>query len=211
VILYFAGPLTNLALAVRMDPEIVELTKALYIMGASSGGGFELNWWWDPEAVAIVMREPWPEIVVTSGEIGFTVTSSEQLMRRVVEAGGPFAEHIREFYLDYAPSPGLTQWSAMWDELAVAALIDPSIITKTETMWLDADISHGPSYGDTLVWTRPEDQLSFYLPYSGPGPINQAKWQGHKEPPAHLQPAEVQMKVDIEAFEKTFVELMSNP
>jgi inosine-uridine nucleoside N-ribohydrolase len=82
VVLYFAGPLTNLALAVRMDPGIVPLIRSLYIMGASSGGGFELNWWWDPEAAAIVMREPWPEIVITTGEIGFKAISSAQLMQR---------------------------------------------------------------------------------------------------------------------------------
>ena len=128
VVLYFAGPLTNLALAVRMDPEIVSLTKALYVMGASTGGGFELNWWWDPEAAAIVMREPWPEIVVTTGEIGFTMPSSADLMRRVVAGGGPFAEHVRALYLDYEPPPGLTQWSAMWDELAIAALDRKSVV-----------------------------------------------------------------------------------
>ena len=39
VVLYCAGPLTNIALAVRMDPGIVPLTKAIYIMGGSSTGG----------------------------------------------------------------------------------------------------------------------------------------------------------------------------
>ncbi len=209
VVLYFAGPLTNLALAVRMDPGIVPLVKSLYIMGASSGGGFELNWWWDPEAAAIVMREPWREIVVTTGEIGFSTFSSESLMRRVVEAGGPFTDHVRALYLEYQPSPGLSQWSAMWDELAVAALIDPSIITETKTMWLDVDITHGPKYGHTVVWTRPEGDLSFFLPYSGPEPMDAVKWQGHLEPPTHLQPATVQMKVDVERFEDKFVELMT--
>lgn len=209
VVLYFAGPLTNLALAVRMDPGIVALVKSLYVMGASSGGGFELNWWWDPEAAAIVMREPWREVVVTTGEIGFTVVSSEQLMRRVVEAGGPFAEHVQSLYLDYEPSDGLSQWSAMWDELAVAALIDPSVITETETMWLDVDITHGPKYGHTVVWSRPEGELSFFLPYSGPGPIDRSKWAELLEPPDHLVPATVQMEADIERFESLFVELMS--
>jgi hypothetical protein len=46
VVLYCAGPLTNVALAVRMDPTIVPLTKAIYIMGGSSQGGSELNWTW---------------------------------------------------------------------------------------------------------------------------------------------------------------------
>jgi inosine-uridine nucleoside N-ribohydrolase len=211
VVLYFAGPLTNLALAVRMDPGIVSLVKSLYIMGASSGGGWELNWWWDPEAVAIVMREPWREIVVTTGEIGFTVSSSERLMRRVVEQGGPFAEHIQSLYLDFDPPDGLSQWSAMWDELAVAALIDPSIITESRTMWLDVDISQGPKYGDTLVWERPEGPPSFFLPHSGPEAVDRDKWAGHWEPPEHLQPATVQMAVDIERFEDLFVDLMTDP
>lgn len=209
VVLYFAGPLTNLALAVRMDPGIVSLVKALYIMGASSSGGPELNWWWDPEAAAIVMRERWQKIVITTGEIGFKVSSSEQLMRRVVDRGGPFAEHVRSLYLDYEPYPGLSQWSAMWDELAVAALIDPSIITETRTLWLDVDITHGPKYGHTVVWAQPDGELSFFLPYSGPGPMDRSKWAQHLEPPAHLQPAEVQMEADIERFEDLFVELMS--
>jgi hypothetical protein len=46
VVLYCAGPLTNIALAIRMDPGIVPLTKAIYIMGGSSSGDAELNWWW---------------------------------------------------------------------------------------------------------------------------------------------------------------------
>lgn len=209
VVLYCAGPLTNLALAVRMDPGIVELTRALYVMGASSGGGFELNWWWDPEAAAIVMREPWREIVVTTGEIGFKVRSTAELMRRVVEAGGPFTEHVRSLYLDYEPPPNLSQWSAMWDEVAVAALIDPSIITETRTMWLDVDITRGPKYGHTVVWTRPPEVPTFFMSYSGPGPLDREAWARLLEPPAHLRPATVQMEVDRARFEDLFVELMS--
>ena len=106
VVLYCAGPLTNVALAVRMDPGIVPLTKALYVMGASSGGGFELNWWWDPEAAAIVMREPWREIVVTPGEAGAQPFTSEALMRRVVSSGGRLARHVQQVYLDVNPWPG---------------------------------------------------------------------------------------------------------
>jgi len=208
VVLYLAGPLTNLALAVRMDPGIVPLVKALYIMGASSGGGFELNWWWDPEAAAIVMREPWREVVVTTGEVGFKVISSERLMRRVVEAAGPFAEHVRSLYLDYEPPAGLSLWSAMWDELAVAALIDPSVITESKTMWLDVDITGGPKYGHTVVWSRPEGTPSFFLPHSGPAGVDPEAWAEHLEPPGHLCPATVQMEVDVERFEDLFVELM---
>lgn len=208
VVLYMAGPLTNLALAVRMDPGIVPLVKAVHIMGASTGGGFELNWWWDPEAATIVMREPWKEIVITPGEIGFQIVSNEAMMRRIVEAGGPLADHVREQYLEYEPGPGGTHWSAMWDELAVAALIDPGLVTKTEKMWLDVDITHGPKYGHTVVWREPGEP-SFFLSYSGPGPIDLKQWEPLMKPPTHVQPATVQTEFDVAGFEALFVELMS--
>ena len=209
VVLYCAGPLTNIALAVGMDPEIVPLTKAIYIMGGSSGGGSELNWWWDPEAAAITMRAPWKEIILSPFEAGAQAWSSERLMRRVVQAGGPLASHVKEMYLDYRPPAGTSLWSMMWDELTVASLIDPSVIRKSETMYLDVDITHGPSYGHTLIWKESDDIPQFFLAYSGPDAVDRGKWIGHLKPPVHLHPASVQMEVDVQKFEDTFVALMS--
>lgn len=210
VVLYCAGPLTNIALAVRMDPGIVPLTKAIYIMGGSSSGGPELNWWWDPEAAAITMRSPWKEIVVSPFEAGEQVWSNEQLMQRIVQKGGPLASHVKSLYLDFKPPAGTSLWSMMWDELAVASIIEPSVIKKSETMYLDVDITHGPSYGHTLLWKKPEDVPQFFLPYSGPDGPDRSKWIGHLTPPAQLHPASVQMEVDVKKFEDVFVEMMSH-
>jgi purine nucleosidase len=210
VVLYAAGPLTNVALAVRMDPGIVPLTKALYIMGGSSDGGPELNWWWDPEAASIVLREAWKEIVVTPVEVGDQVWSSEDLMKRVVATGGPLANHVKTVYLDARAPAGTSMWSMMWDELTVASIIDPSVITKSETMYLDVDITHGPKYGHTVVWKPLAEVPTFFLPHSGPGPVDFEKWKGHLTPPTQLHPASVQMKVDVQKFEKIFVDLMSH-
>ena len=210
VVLYCAGPLTNIALAVRMDPGIVALTKAIYIMGGSSRGGSELNWWWDPEAAAIVMREPWKEIVVSPVEAGGQVYSSKELMQRVVDAGGPLAKHVKDLYIDFQAPAGTTLWSAMWDELLVASLVDPTVIKKWETMYLDADVEHGPKYGDTVVWKQKGSGPVFFLPYSGPGGPDREKWKGHLTPPSQLHPARVQMEVDAEKFDNIFVDLMSH-
>lgn len=210
VVLYCAGPLTNIALALRMDPGIAPLTKAIYIMGGSSSGGPELNWWWDPEAAAITLRAPWKKIVVSPFEAGAKVWSSEKLMQRIVEAGGPLADYINDYYVKFKPLPGTTQWSMMWDELLVASLLDPSVITKSETMYLDVDISHGPDYGHTVVWKKPEGVPQFFLPYSGPGGVDRSKWAGHLEAPADLNPAGVQMEVDEKKFDDLFVEVMSH-
>ena len=210
VILYAAGPLTNIALAVRMDPGIVPLTKAIYIMGGSSAGGPELNWWWDPEAASIVLREPWKEIVVTPFEAGAQVWNSEKLMRRIVDAGGPLSNHVKQVYLETKPQEGTTLWSMMWDELTVASIIDPSVIKKSQTMYLDVDFDHGPKYGHTVIWEPAADVPVFFLPYSGPRPVDRSKWQGHLAPPPQLHPASVQMEVDVPKFENLFVQLMSH-
>ncbi len=210
VTLYAAGPLTNVALAVRMDPGIVPLTKAIYIMGGSSSGGPELNWWWDPEAASIVLREPWREIVVTPFEAGAQVWSSDKLMQRIVASGGPLANHVKQLYLETKPQEGTSTWSMMWDELTVASIIDPSVIKKSETMYLDVDTDHGPKYGHTVIWKPLPDIPTFFLPYSGPDPVDRQKWLGHLAPPAQLHPASVQMEVDVQKFENLFVELMSH-
>jgi purine nucleosidase len=210
IVLYAAGPLTNIALAVRMDPGIVPLAKAIYIMGGSSAGGPELNWWLDPEAASIVLREPWKQIIVSPFEAGAQVWSSKKLMQRVAGAGGVLADHVRQIYLEAQPPTGTSMWSMMWDELTVASIIDPSVIKKSEIMYLDVDISHGPKYGHTVVWKPAADTPSFFLPYSGPDGVNQEKWKEHLVPPAQLHAAEVQVEVDVQKFENIFVDLMSH-
>jgi inosine-uridine nucleoside N-ribohydrolase len=97
----------------------------------------------------------------------------------------------------------------MWDELMVASIIDPTVIRKSETMYLDVDIDHGPKYGHTVVWKKSEDVPEFFLAYSGPQGPDRNKWLGHLAPPPQLHPASVQVDVDVKKFEDIFVKLMS--
>ena len=209
VVLYCAGPLTNIAVAITLDPAIVPLTKAIYIMGGSSAGGPELNWWWDPEAAAMVLRAPWQQIVVSPFEAGEQVVSNQQLMRRIVEKHAPLSDYVNDVYLTTKPTAGTTIWSLMWDELTVASILDPGVIRKSETMYLDVDITHGPKYGHTVVWKKPSDVPQFMMPYSSPDGPDREKWLSHLTPPSQLHPASVQMEVDVKRFEDDFVEMMS--
>jgi hypothetical protein len=77
-------------------------------------------------------------------------------------------------------------------------------------MYLDADVEHGPKYGDTVVWKQKGSGPVFFLPYSGPGGPDREKWKGHLTPPSELHPARVQMEVDAEKFDIIFVDLMSH-
>jgi inosine-uridine nucleoside N-ribohydrolase len=75
----------------------------------------------------------------------------------------------------------------MWDELAAAAWLDPSIITKQEIRFMSVDIDHGAGYGNTLTW-------------------------GEKDrPKITVQPVAIQMDLDKEKFYRMFAELMTAP
>ena len=73
----------------------------------------------------------------------------------------------------------------LWDELAACAWLDPSIITKSRDVYMDIDLSHGPSYGDTLTWTS------------------------ELKPAVDLQLVHAQTDLNLSKFTKMFVDLMS--
>ena len=72
----------------------------------------------------------------------------------------------------------------MWDELMVASIINPSIIKKSETKYLDVDIEHGPKYGHRVVWKKPDDVPQFFLAYSSPEGPRKMAWTPGASPPA---------------------------
>ena len=86
-----------------------------------------------------------------------------------------------------------------------------AVIDARDSGRLDVDITHGPKYGHTVVWREPDAVPSFFLSYSGPGPIDLKQWEPLMKPPAHLRPARVQVDFDVARFEDLFVELMSVP
>ena len=75
VTIYEGGPMTNLALAISLDPEFPKLAQELVFMGGSlspysdnpewaNTPRHEFNFWFDPEAAKIVLRAPWRKITL---------------------------------------------------------------------------------------------------------------------------------------------------
>ncbi len=179
LVLHTAGPLTNVALAIRLAPDIVDKIKAVYTMGGHIHVNQRFNFWWDAEAAHMFIRTPWKERHLTPIDVCHKTHMTRELIERVASAGTPLAEYLRASYFDLNRG-----YSYMWDELAAAAIIDPEIITETIELRLDVDYLPGPSYGKT-VWTR--DHIS---PWFAP------------------QTWTVQTDIDVERFEELFVELM---
>ena len=152
VVIWAGGPLTNIALALRLNPEVAELAKELVLMGSgmyAQNGGIngvdgrrEFNWWFDPEAVRITMRAPWKKITITPIDISVKTMLNPAVRAAIAKADTPVARYLTKYAAE----------SFMWDELSAAAMIDPSIITGQKQLYVDIDVDHGPGYGETLFW-----------------------------------------------------------
>jgi len=161
VVIWVGGPLTNIALALRLDPQIATLAKELVLMGSgmyADKGGIntidgrrEFNWWFDPEAVRIAMRAPWKKITITPVDVSIKTTVNPEVRAAIAKSDTPVAQYLTKYAVD----------SFMWDELSAAAMIDPSIITGQKELFVDIDVDHGPSYGETLFWD-PKTELPPY-------------------------------------------------
>lgn len=153
VTIYAGGPLTDVAQAISLDPHFAELAQELVVMGGSiapeeplsraQSNRREFNFWWDPEAVHIVLRAPWAKITVTTVDISIKTHMTRAMIDEIAKAETPVANYIGKW----------ADEEYLWDELAAAAWLNPSIITKEEQLYMDSDISHGAGYGNTLVWT----------------------------------------------------------
>ena len=189
VTIYEGGPMTNLALAQTIDPEFASLAKELVFMGASlspvtDNPEFtdtprrEFNLWFDPEAAHIVLRAPWEKIVCTPVDISVKTRMSQELIDRIKTRTTPVARYIGT----YARLRG--NYNYLWDELASVGWLDPSLITKSETRYMDVNIDRGAGYGETLTWTDVD------------------------KPQREVRPVEIQVDLDLERFYKMFVELL---
>jgi purine nucleosidase len=189
VTIYAAGPLTDIALAISIDPHFAELAQGLVIMGSSlnphtndpefaTSPRHEFNLWFDPEAARITLRAHWPRIDVTTVDVSIKAMYTQEMVDEISKSPNPAARYIAKYS---------EERYYLWDELAACAWLDPSIITQELKVYMDVDVSHGPAYGETLTW-------------------NEAL-----KPAVDLQIVHAQTDVDLPRFSKMFVDLMSAP
>lgn len=189
VTIYEGGPMTNLALAIAIDPEFPALAKELVFMGGSlnpqtSDPEFantprhEFNLWFDPEAAHIVLTAPWKKIVCTTVDISLKTKLTAVMLDRLKKTDAPAAKYVGTY-------TKLRGFDYLWDEMAAIAWLDPSVITKTETRYMDVDLDRGAGYGNTLTWSDKD------------------------KPSVALRQVEIQDDYDREKFYKMFAVLLS--
>jgi inosine-uridine nucleoside N-ribohydrolase len=156
------GPMTNIALALRMKPEIETKIKRIVFMGGNihvpgnASPAAEFNFWFDPEAARIVLRSRIPQKVMFSLDICNTAPLRKQHFDELVAVKTPITDLIREDWGNRYPGylHKADAISYLWDALAAAYLIDPGYVTKWEKAYLDVDAHWGKYYGATVPLDR---------------------------------------------------------
>jgi purine nucleosidase len=192
VTIYGAGPLTNIAMAIRLDPEFPQLAQELVLMGGSvnpttdakewvNAPRHEFNFWFDPEASSIVLRAPWPKISITTIDASLKTHFSPEMLTELSKSDSPAAKYIVRFARAGGPA------GYLWDELAADTWLNPAVTTKERNQYIDVSTMQGPSYGDVLLY------------------------EDNDKPATTLQRAHIQMDVNADRLSQDLIKLFSAP
>lgn len=201
VTLFVLGPATNVALAIRKNPEIVPLVKEVIYMGGAydvpgnTTPAAEFNWWFDPEAIYITLRAPFKKQTIVPLDISEEVYYTKEHYDRI--AAGPDTPIVQMFKDRHGSrfSNNPNARSYVWDALTAAIFLKPEIATDLEERYVDIDVNYGPNYGRSMGYDE-RRRRDFSTP---------------ENYPAGTEKAQILMDIDRKAFWDFYVELMTRP
>jgi inosine-uridine nucleoside N-ribohydrolase len=153
------GPMTNLALTLRLRPDLEKKIGRLVFMGGTvhdrnyDGRAAEFNFWFDPEAAQIVLRSSIPKKIMFGLDICNHAKLDKSRYDQIASVKTPITDLFREdLAKQFAKDPNKTTY--IWDCLAAGYLLDPTFVAKSETSYLDVDTTFGKNYGAVVALDR---------------------------------------------------------
>ena len=156
ITLVVVGPLSNVAVAMRMEPGIVSKIREIVLMGGAYGTGnvtpsAEFNIYADPEAARVVFTSGVPIVMMGLDLTNQTVCTADVIerMRNTGNRAGALFADIMSFTLKTQAEVYGLAGGPVHDATCIGYLIDPGCIT-TKDMYVEIDVNEGPCYGRTV-------------------------------------------------------------
>ena len=152
------GPLTNVALAIRQEPRIVESLRELIIMGGAlryegnTTALGEFNTYVDPHAAHIVYHAGIPTTLVPL-DVTYQCILTPGDVRRLLDTDSPVTRFVADstrFYMEFHDEYQQIEGCVINDPLALALTFAPELCTYQE-LHVDVDLSGGISMGKTVA------------------------------------------------------------
>ena len=152
------GPLTNIAMAISLDPTLPGKYKSLTVLGGAIYGmgnswmpAAEFNFYIDPESAAIVL-ERWPGMTIIPWETSMKFGLSSHVFGELSGIDSPqarffqrifnerFSKQIKELGICYDPDP-----------LAMAVELEPDILRETKSQFVKIELEGKLTRGQSVV------------------------------------------------------------
>lgn len=158
VTLVCIGPLTNIALAIRQEPRIVENVKEVFIMGGAiqtpgnTTAQAEYNTFVDPHAAHIVFHSGMP-MTLTPLDVTYQCVFTKDDLNRLLKINSPITKFVADstrFYMEFHDEYQSIDGCVINDPMTLALTFMPEICDYQDLV-VDVDISTGVGLGKTFA------------------------------------------------------------
>lgn len=149
------GPLTNLAMALRRNPDISKNIRRILIMGGAifvpgnTTPRAELNFLIDPDAANVVLSSAIPEKLLFPLDLSNQAILNDERYQDLIKIATPYSRFLAA---DRGPKFSDPSYSVpSWDTTVAAYVIDPRYITDFKPMHLHVSTRLDASYGSVQL------------------------------------------------------------